>query len=67
MVATCARCGAAEPPETQQVSESDRPALLALHAWSVLRDQPGRQELLCPACTREHLRSIEGRLDQAWW
>ena len=22
---------------------------------------------LCDACTRRYLRSIEGRLDEAWW
>ena len=22
---------------------------------------------LCELCTRKHLRSIEGRLDEAWW
>jgi hypothetical protein len=22
---------------------------------------------LCERCTRENLRSIEGRLDEAWW
>jgi hypothetical protein len=22
---------------------------------------------LCTACTRQNLRSIEGRLDEAWW
>lgn len=26
-----------------------------------------RSEWLCDRCTRENLRSIEGRLDAAWW
>ncbi|MDQ3465158.1 MAG: hypothetical protein M3500_10785 [Actinomycetota bacterium] len=25
------------------------------------------QQWLCESCTRENLRSIEGRLDEAWW
>ncbi|WP_170111151.1 hypothetical protein [Antricoccus suffuscus] len=34
--------------------------------WSSeVRD--GRTAYLCAVCTRQHLRSIEGRLDQEWW
>jgi hypothetical protein len=27
----------------------------------------GRRVYFCDHCAREHLRSIEGRLDSAWW
>lgn len=27
----------------------------------------GGADYLCDRCTREHLRSIEARLDEAWW
>ncbi|WP_146088197.1 hypothetical protein [Actinacidiphila yanglinensis] len=27
----------------------------------------GRRVHFCDACARKHLRSIEGRLDSAWW
>ena len=27
----------------------------------------GRDVWTCPACSRQHLRSIEGKLDSAWW
>ena len=27
----------------------------------------GRQVWVCDLCSREHLRSIEGKLDSAWW
>jgi hypothetical protein len=27
----------------------------------------GAAQHLCDRCSRENLRSIEGRLDQAWW
>ena len=27
----------------------------------------GRAVLYCEQCSRENLRAIEGRLDQAWW
>jgi hypothetical protein len=27
----------------------------------------GRQVWTCQLCSREHLRSIEGKLDSAWW
>ena len=34
--------------------------------WSTSTGAGGLQ-VLCEACTREHLRSIEGKLDEAWW
>jgi hypothetical protein len=27
----------------------------------------GQRVYFCVACAREHLRSIESRLDSAWW
>jgi hypothetical protein len=27
----------------------------------------GRQRTYCDTCSRTHLRSIEGKLDSAWW
>jgi hypothetical protein len=29
--------------------------------------EAGAQRIFCPACSREHLRAIEGKLDPAWW
>ena len=34
--------------------------------WSTSEGARGRQ-VLCERCTRENLRSIEGKLDEAWW
>lgn len=34
--------------------------------WSRQVTERG-QQWLCDRCTRENLRSIEGRLDEAWW
>lgn len=34
--------------------------------WSTSTGARGPQ-VLCEGCTREHLRSIEGKLDEAWW
>ena len=34
--------------------------------WS-LESEHGRRSWLCEACTRDNLRSIEGKLDDAWW
>ena len=50
--ATCGVCGA---------SVDERPA-----TWSMQVGERG-QVWLCDRCTRENLRSIEGRLDEAWW
>jgi hypothetical protein len=27
----------------------------------------GRRRTYCDACSREHLRAIEGKLDHEWW
>ncbi len=34
--------------------------------WSCSFDARGTT-WLCQACTRQNLRAIEGRLDEAWW
>ena len=49
---TCAVCGRSEP------------ALPA--TWSSQTSERGTS-WLCERCTRENLRLIEGRLDEAWW
>lgn len=51
-VVTCAGCGeGAEGPPV---------------TWSTQNGSRGISRL-CERCTRENLRSIEGRLDEAWW
>lgn len=40
---------------------SDRPA-----TWSLQVGARG-QMWLCERCTRENLRAIEAKLDEAWW
>lgn len=36
--------------------------------WTWSREQLDDQLLiLCPACTRDHSRSIEAKLDHDWW
>jgi hypothetical protein len=52
----CSLCGRmAEPPSAQVPL-----------GWMLERD--GRAErAVCPPCAREHVRAIEGKLDQAWW
>ncbi|MCW2501387.1 MAG: hypothetical protein JWN87_3063 [Frankiales bacterium] len=49
---TCGGCG---------TGVEDRPA-----TWSLQVSERGRQ-WLCERCTRDNLRSIEGKLDEAWW
>ena len=49
---SCAACGR---------TEAERPS-----SWSLQVTERGRT-WLCDGCTRENLRSIEGRLDEAWW
>ena len=51
----CATCGAVP----------DEPALARL-MWS-RGSEGGREVWTCDACSRRYLRSIEGKLDSAWW
>jgi hypothetical protein len=46
----CAACGRAP--------EADEPTL----SWSMSVER-GRERMVCPACVRDHLRSIEGKLE----
>ena len=48
----CARCG--------------RSADAAPPTWSSSTGTDGLTRL-CEVCSREHLRSIEARLDEQWW
>jgi hypothetical protein len=41
-------------------------AALAALAWTRGAEN-GREVWTCDRCSREHLRSIEGKLDTAWW
>ena len=53
----CSVCGAVPSP-------SEQPA--ARLTWSLGTDA-GRTTWTCDRCSRENLRSIEGKLDPAWW
>jgi hypothetical protein len=35
-------------------------------SWTTSQEN-GRQRTYCDACSREHLRAIEGKLDSEWW
>ena len=50
---TCAVCGAT----------ADAPVPLT---WSTSRDRSGLR-VVCDACTRQHLRSMEAQLDEEHW
>jgi DNA-directed RNA polymerase subunit RPC12/RpoP len=51
----CATCG--------RVLQDESVARLT---WA-LGVEKGRRVWTCDRCSREHLRSIEGKLDSAWW
>ena len=54
----CATCGAV-PAGPAALEEARR-------TWTRGREN-GREVWTCPTCSREHLRSIEGKLDSDWW
>ncbi|MFJ2720093.1 hypothetical protein [Streptomyces sp. NPDC087437] len=54
----------------------ERPALVCARCGTPAEGLPptwtcsvenGARRYFCDACSRENLRSIEGRLDSAWW
>ncbi|MEC3996860.1 hypothetical protein VSR01_26465 [Actinacidiphila sp. DG2A-62] len=49
---TCGRCGATHE---------------GLPLTWICSVENGRRVYFCEECARRHLRSIEGRLDSAWW
>ena len=51
----CATCGTTAPD-----------AALAAITWT-RGTENGREVWTCERCSREHLRSIEAKLDPAWW
>lgn len=51
---TCAFCGRAAP------------AAQAALTWTTAKEG-GRLRHFCDRCSREHLRSIEAKLDSEWW
>ena len=53
-MATCDYCGR---------QETDGAATLA---WTVAVEH-GRRRVFCDACSREHLRAMEGKLDSEHW
>ncbi|MDT0203940.1 hypothetical protein [Nocardioides sp. AE5] len=57
-MATCDFCGTTPVGDGDQ----DPPPL----TWTTAVEN-GRQRVFCDACSREHLRSIEAKLDSEWW
>ena len=56
-VIVCAVCG-----HTPAAAEGEQARL----TWARGVER-GRAVWTCDRCSREHLRSIEGKLDSAWW
>nr|WP_229874769.1 hypothetical protein [Amycolatopsis deserti] len=53
----CSRCGAQRKPDEDP---------LETLAW-VSDREGGALRWLCPRCTREHVRDIEGKLPSEYW
>jgi hypothetical protein len=68
-VAVCSFCGAA----SSQHLDSGAAAAAAEHiddglplTWAT-SDENDKRRVYCERCSREHLRSIESKLDSEWW
>jgi hypothetical protein len=53
-VSTCDFCGRQEPDEAKTLT------------WT-LAVENGRRRVFCDRCSRDHLRSMEGKLDSEFW
>jgi hypothetical protein len=53
-VVTCSFCGATEPGPNAPLT------------WTSAVEN-GRLKLFCDRCSRDHLRAMEGKLDNEWW
>lgn len=51
---TCAFCGRVAPCGAETLS------------WTTAVER-GVRKSFCDSCSREHLRSMEGKLDSEWW
>ena len=64
----CTTCGAtagADGADAPGASRADRIAVARL-TWT-RGTEHGQVVWTCDTCSRAHLRSIEAKLDQAWW
>jgi hypothetical protein len=67
---TCSSCGAqagAAAPADGAADATVEAALAVPLGWMVEHDRARGRTYGCPACARRHARSIEAKLDQAWW
>ncbi|MGW4819702.1 hypothetical protein ACWEP4_12060 [Streptomyces sp. NPDC004227] len=74
--ASVAHAGTAHHGTDRDGESPERPALVCARCGTSAEGQPptwtcsvenGARRYFCDACSRENLRSIEGRLDSAWW
>ncbi len=59
MTLTCDLCG-------RQADDSDEADAAEALAWTTSTEK-GRLRRYCVSCSREHLRSMEGKLDAEHW
>jgi hypothetical protein len=57
-MATCSFCG--------KVSDPAEPGAAPPLTW-VTSVENGKLKVYCQTCSRDHLRSIESKLDSEWW
>ena len=55
-------CGEVAPGEPGEHGEPDPMPL----TW-ITSVENGKRRVYCDRCSREHLRSIEAKLDSEWW
>ena len=61
-VAVCAFCGRDSAAEAESAERRDQVPL----TW-VTSLENGKPRVYCDRCARDHLRSIESKLDSEWW
>jgi hypothetical protein len=56
MIVTCVVCGTVADADSESIPLG----------WSMSASERGKV-LTCPQCVRDNVRSIEAKLDEAWW
>ena len=62
----CDFCGTPAPPASSESGDDPGTTDEVPFTWVVSLEN-GRRRVYCERCSREHLRSIESKLDSEWW
>jgi hypothetical protein len=63
----CDFCGTPAPATSSDDSDTDAGTTDEVPFTWLTSVENGKRRVYCERCSREHLRSIESKLDSEWW